>query len=68
MWVDNVMEGAKFQTHQVTELSSFIDVAQDLEARIEVTHETMVGIYSSRIIGDGEEISITDKILWVVVS
>ena len=64
MWVDNVMEGAMFQTHQATELSSFIHDALELEARIEVTSETMV----DSIIGDGEEISITDKIFWVVFS
>ena len=68
MWVDNVMEGAMFQTHQPTELSSFIHVALELEARIKVTSETMVDSYSSRIIGDGEDISITDKIFWVVFS
>ena len=54
------MEGAMFQTHQVIELSSFVDVALDVEARIEVTSETMVDSCSSRIRGDGEEFSITD--------
>ena len=50
------MEGAMFQTHQATELSRFVDGILDLEARIEVTTETMVDSYSSRIRGDGEEI------------
>ena len=49
-----------FQTHQATELSSFVYVALDLEERIEGTIETMVASYSSGIRGDGEEISITD--------
>ena len=53
------MEGAIFQPHQVTELSRFVYVALDLEARIEVTIETKVNSYSSRIRHDGEEISIT---------
>ena len=57
-----------FQTHQVTKLSSFENAAQDLEARIKVTHETMVDSYSSKIIGDIEEITITGKIFWVMVS
>ena len=48
-----------FQTHQATELSSFVVVAVDLET-IEMTSETMVDCYSSRIRGDIEEISITD--------
>ena len=60
MWVDNVMEAAMFQTYQATELSSFVKVAVDLEARIEVTSGTMVNSYSSRIRGDVEEIRITD--------
>ena len=38
-----------FQTYQATELSSFVKVAVDLEARIEVTSETMMDCYSSRI-------------------
>ena len=54
------MEVTMFQTHQETELSRFVDVAVDLEARIEVTSETMLGSCSSRIRGDIEEISITD--------
>ena len=60
MWVDYVMEGAMFQTHQGTELSSFVDVTVDLETRVEVTSETMLESCSSRIRGDVEEISITD--------
>ena len=49
-----------FQTHQATELSSFVDVAVNLEARIEQNTETMVDSCSSRIRGDGEEISLTE--------
>ena len=60
MWVGNVMEEAMFQTHQATELSSFVDVAVNLEARIEQNTETMVDSCSSRIRGDGEEISLTE--------
>ena len=41
------MEGAMFQTHQATEHSSFVDMAVDLEKRIEVTSETMVDPYNS---------------------
>ena len=44
---------------ELTELTCFVNVAVDLEARIEVTSETMVDSYSSRIRGDGEEISLT---------
>ena len=60
MWVGNVMEEAMFQTHQATELSSFADVAVNLEARIEQNTETMVDSCSSRIRGDREEISLTE--------
>ena len=52
------MEAVIFQTYQTAELSSFVKVAVDLEARIEVTSGTMVNSYSSRIRGDVEEISI----------
>ena len=45
------MEGAKFQTHQVTELSSFVYEALDMKARIEGTSETMVDSCSSQIEG-----------------
>ena len=55
------MEGAMFQPHQVAELSSFVYVALNLEERIEGTSETMLDRYSSRIRGDGEEISITEE-------
>ena len=58
--VYNVMEGAMFHTHQATELSSFVDVAVDLKARVEVTSETMMDICSSRIRSGVEETSITD--------
>ena len=57
--VYNVMEGAMFHTHQGIELSSFVDVALDLEARIEVTSETMLDSCSSGIRGDVEDITIT---------
>ena len=35
------MEGAKFQPHQGAELSSFVDVSLNLEARIAGTSETI---------------------------
>ena len=38
---DNVVERAMFQPHQATELSSFVYVAIDLEARISGTSETI---------------------------
>ena len=47
--VYNVIEGAMFHTHQATELSSFVDMTVDLEARVEVTRETMVDSCSPRI-------------------
>ena len=50
-----------FQAHQVAELSSFVYVALNLEARIAGTSEKMLDRYSSRIRGDGEEISITEE-------
>ena len=52
------MEGTMFQPHQVTELNSFVNVALHLEAIIAGTSETMLDSCSSRIRGDGEEISI----------
>ena len=39
--VYNVMEGAMFHTHQGIELSSFVDVALDLEAGTTGTNETI---------------------------
>lgn len=48
-----------FHPHQVTELSSFVYVALDLEARIEGTSEAMLDGCSSKNRGDREEISIT---------
>ena len=41
MWAYNVMEGTMFQTHQATELSSFVDGTLELEARIAGTNETI---------------------------
>ena len=54
------MEGAMFQPHLVTVLSSLVYVALDLESRIEGTSEASLDGCSSRNTGDGEEISITE--------
>ena len=59
MWVDNIMERIMFQTPQVTELTCFVDVAVDLETRVEVTSEIMLDSCSSRFRGDVEEITTT---------
>ena len=57
---DNVIKGAVFQPHQTAEHTSIVYVALDLEARIERTRVIMLDSCSSRIRGDGEEISITE--------
>ena len=57
---DNVTNVAMFQPHQAAELTSFVYVALNLEARIEGTSMLIVDICSLRIRGDGEEISITE--------